>query len=54
MTVQNEGGASIEWSQRNSVCYDKGFWDDDGVWVDDGTWADSEIWGVIATGDRTD
>lgn len=54
MTVQNEGGSTIEWEARTPDVISRGSWNDDGYWNDDLTWADASIWTVQATGDRTD
>lgn len=48
MTVQDEGGSTIEWGEVAPDVIKSGFWDDDGFWQDDPFWTD------IATGDRTE
>lgn len=54
MTVQDEGGSTIEWTQRTPDVIGSGRWNDDWTWNDDVRWADAPIWTTVSTGDRTD
>lgn len=54
MTVQNEGGSTIEWSEVSPGCIEAGEWEDTGFWLDVNFWRDDPFWSEISTGDRTD